>query len=157
MQRQVQIALILVLALQASAWAFPGLVVSVHDGDTITVLTEDNRQIKIRLYGIDAPELRQDFGTRSKQAMAAMVHGRQVEVEAVDQDRYGRTVAMITADGQTSVNEEMVRIGMAWVYPRYCRRPECDRWADLESQARSDGVGLWADPAPLAPWSWRRK
>ena len=72
-----------------------GTVVSIADGDTITVLDADNVQHKIRLEGIDAPERKQPFGTRSRQNMANLVFGKPVRVEARKQDRYGRTVGKV--------------------------------------------------------------
>lgn len=136
--------------------AFIGKVVGVADGDTVTVLAEGNTTIKVRLYGIDAPENRQDFGNKAKQAISSLVFGKVVDVEPMDQDRYGRTVARIFIDGQ-DLCEALVRAGMAWVYRTYCReKPTCDNWLVLEYEARVAGVGLWAGPSPQAPWEWRR-
>ena len=74
-----------------------GKVVSVADGDTITVLV-DRTQIKVRLAEIDAPERRQPFGTRAKQAMSKLVFGKTVGVVTVDRDRYGRTVGQVFSE-----------------------------------------------------------
>ncbi|WP_092194024.1 thermonuclease family protein [Desulfomicrobium norvegicum] len=73
--------------LQAGAgWAWTGKVVVIADGDTITVLRDGREQVKIRLYGIDAPESGQAFGKASKRNLSAMVHGRSVQVEVMDTD-----------------------------------------------------------------------
>ena len=61
-------------------FALSGKVVSVHDGDTITILTEE-KQVKVRLFGIDAPELKQPFGRKSKEFLASMIAGQIVKVE----------------------------------------------------------------------------
>ena len=139
-------------ATQAFAW--PGQVVSVTDGDTIKVL-QDGRETKIRLYGVDTPEKKMAFGQKAKDFTASMVAGKVVDVEPVDQDRYGRTVGIVTVAGR-NLNEELVKNGFAWVYRQYCRRGECSTWLKEESQARAARIGLWADPVPVPPWDWRK-
>jgi endonuclease YncB( thermonuclease family) len=90
------IAVLFLLSLPVAAHAdFPPHVVGVCDGDTLTILAAGNRQVKIRLYGIDAPETGQDFGNRAKQAASELALGRTVTVEPRDTDRYGRTLALI--------------------------------------------------------------
>lgn len=138
----------------ASAHAWTGQVVAVTDGDTIKVL-QDGRETKVRLYGVDTPEKKQDFGQKAKDFTASLVAGKVVDVEPVDQDRYGRTVGIVTV-ADRSLNEELVKSGFAWVYRQYCRREECLAWIQEESQARAARIGLWADPAPVPPWEWRR-
>jgi len=86
------IALVLCLVLQVQADTLLGRVVSVADGDTITVLDDTNTQHKIRLTGIDAPEKRQAFGNVSKQSLADMVAGQSVVVEWVKADRHARPI-----------------------------------------------------------------
>ena len=149
------LALLLLLLFPSLSWAWSGQVVGVTDGDTITVLHE-GRGEKIRLYGIDCPEKRQAFGTRAKEATSALVFGKVVEVEPVNVDRYGRTVALVTV-GTTLVNEELVREGFAWVYTRYCKRSVCRAWGLLEEEAREARRGLWADPYWVPPWEFRRQ
>jgi micrococcal nuclease len=135
--------------------AIIGKVVSVADGDTITVL-ENNTQHRIRLYGIDSPEKRQDFSNRAKQFMADLVFQKQVRVVKQDVDRYGRIVGLVYT-GNVSVNEELVKNGLAWVYLYYCKIPVCEDWLALESQARAGKLGLWSHPDPVPPWEYRRK
>lgn len=132
-----------------------GKVVSVADGDTVTVLTKDNAQVKVRLYGIDCPEKAQAFGTKAKQFTADMVFGKKVEIEPIDQDRYGRTVGMLTVDG-VNVNEAILKAGYAWVYTRYCRKSFCSDWQKVQEQAQAGQIGLWSDPNPTPPWEYRR-
>ena len=85
---------------------------------------------QIRLWGIDCPEKGQDFGTKAKQSMSILVFAKTVEVEPVMTDRYGRTVAFVRV-GDTLVNEELIRQGLAWVFTRYCDRPICQGWKVL--------------------------
>ena len=87
--------LILLINLPCLSWAWSGKVVGVADGDTITVL-RDKEQVRIRFYGIDCPEGGQAFGKKAKQFTSDMVFGKEVEVEPVDMDRYGRTVGLVT-------------------------------------------------------------
>lgn len=126
-------------------------VVGVHDGDTVRCLDADNVQHKVRLVGIDAPETGQAFGTKSREHLAALVMGRMVAVERHGEDRYGRTLGRIDADGR-NVNREMVASGMAWHYARYDRDPLL---AEAEGEARAAKRGLWADPHAVPPWEWR--
>jgi micrococcal nuclease len=95
-----------------------GKIVGITDGDTVTLLTVDNWQVKIRLAEIDTPERKQPYGSRSKQALSALVFGKQVTAKVVTVDRYGRNVARLYADG-LDVNREMVKLGAAWVYRKY--------------------------------------
>ena len=128
-----------------------GRVVSVHDGDTLTLLVE-RRQVKVRLTEIDAPELRQPFGTRSRQALAEVCAGKAAQVDDRGKDRYGRTLGRGSCAG-VDANAEQVRRGMAWVYDRYVT----DRGLyTLQNDARAARRGLWADPRAMPPWEWRR-
>jgi endonuclease YncB( thermonuclease family) len=131
-----------------------GQVVGIHDGDTLTLLTPENRQVRIRLAGIDAPESRQPYGSRSQQELSALSFRRQVRVEVQDTDRYGRTVGRVLA-GPLDINAELVRRGAAWVYPKYNRDPALP---GLEATAREARRGLWALPVNerQPPWAWRR-
>lgn len=140
------------LLLCANSWATECRVVGVTDGDTITALCPGNEQVKVRLAEIDAPEKKQPFGTRSKQALSDLCFGKQAEVSPQKTDRYGRTIARVKCDGQ-DVSAHQVQAGMAWVYDRYVT----DRSLyQVQAMARAGGRGLWADAGPVAPWEWRR-
>jgi endonuclease YncB( thermonuclease family) len=112
------------------------------DGDTLTVLTAQKRQVKIRLHGIDAPETGQDFGSRAKQAASNLAIGKQATVGVRDMDRYGRTVAEVILPDGRSLNREMVRQGMAWWYRHYA--PDDAELAKLEKEASAAKIGLWS-------------
>jgi endonuclease YncB( thermonuclease family) len=105
----------------AHAADFTGRVVGVSDGDTLTVLLDGRTPVKVRLYGIDAAETGQDFGSRAKQAASDLAFGKTVTVRPRDTDRYGRTVAEVILPDGRSLNREMVRQGMAWWYRRVRR------------------------------------
>ena len=128
-------------------------VVNVHDGDTLTALTDDKRQLKVRLHGIDAPELGQPFGTASKWALSDLVFGKQVTLHTTGTDRYKRTLARVTV-GDIEVDALMIATGHAWHYSRY------DHTAALEAaerNARAARRGLWTDGEPVPPWEWRKR
>src|SRR3954447_24317753 len=111
--------LLLLLTRPALAADFPARVVGVSDGDTLTVLTAEKTQVKVRLHGIDAPETGQDFGSRAKQAASELAFGKTVTVRERDRDRYGPTVAVVILPDGKSLNRELVGRGMAWWYQEY--------------------------------------
>lgn len=133
---------------------FSARVVAVLDGDTIEVVRE-GAVLRLRLRGVDAPEVAQAYGVAARRFTAALVSGRDVRVEIVDTDRYGRAVADVwTAGRAKSVSHALVAEGMAWWFRRYSVDRELER---LENIARSDRRGLWADPDPEAPWEFRAR
>lgn len=148
------ILLFLPLFASASATWISGRVVSVADGDTITVL-QDKQQYKIRLAEIDTPEKAQPYGSKAKKALSDLVFGKTVTVEQVDTDRYGRVVGKVFLDG-LYVNADMVKNGHAWVYKKYARDQDLYR---LEALARKHKLGLWAlqEDQRIPPWEWRRQ
>lgn len=83
-----------------------------------------------------------------------MVFGKTVDVKPIDQDRYGRTVGIVTFDG-VSLNVELVRSGHAWVYKQYCKEPRCKEWEFIEAKARDEKNGLWSIRNPVPPWDFR--
>ena len=87
-------------------------VVGIHDGDSITVLSVEMKQIKIRLEGIDAPELKQAFGSRAKEHLSSLIMGKDVSLIVKGEDLYKRTLSKILLDSQ-DVNLSMVRDGFA--------------------------------------------
>jgi len=131
-----------------------GEVISVADGDTLTVFNREARTThKVRLAHIDAPEKAQPFGSRAKQALSAICFGKQAKVLVVDADRYGRNVGQVSCDG-IDATQKMVADGMAWVYRKYAPR-ESELLA-LEQNARADKRGLWVDGNAIPPWEFRR-
>lgn len=128
-----------------------GKVISVADGDTITILTSQKKQIKIRLYGIDTPEKAQAFGKQAKKFTASLVARKNVTVTVHDTDKYGRSVGVVNV-GNINVNQELLRTGYAWQYRKYCKDSFCDDWLELEKRAQVSRVGLWSDKNAVAPW-----
>ena len=143
-----------VIGTASTAETIIGKVVGVHDGDTLTLLDDSNRQKKVRLAEIDAPESHQPYGSRAKQELSELAFGRSAAVQVQDIDRYGRTVGRITVDG-VDVNAEMVRRGAAWVYRKYVKDQSL---FTIEQEAKDAKAGLWALPEAdqMPPWEWRK-
>lgn len=136
-----------------------GKVVSVADGDTITVLDAEKTQHKIRLQGIDAPEKAQAFGAKSKQALYELVHGKTVQVSFEKSDKYGRILGKVLLDGQ-DICHQQIKAGLAWHYKKYQnQQPLVDReaYSASETAAKNEKLGLWSDPRPVAPWDFRKR
>ena len=150
--RLILLILLLILAVSPAFADTLARVVSVHDGDTLTVLIE-HRQVKVRLTEIDAPELGQPFGTRARQSLSELCFGKTATLDVRGHDRYRRALAQVTCSG-TDANAEQVRRGLAWTYARYTKA-DSPLFA-IQQTARTEHRGLWSDPAPMAPWEWRR-
>lgn len=150
---------------QAAAIEFEARVVHVADGDTVTLLTRENRQLRVRLASIDAPESGRSSGERgrigqphaqqAKAALSLMIKGRAVRARCFDVDLYQRQVCELEGP-QGDVGSAMVEAGLAWANTaasgRYLRDP---RLVQLQEAARASGRGLWSDTEPVAPWIWR--
>lgn len=130
-----------------------GKVIGISDGDTFRVLTERNETVKVRLYGIDAPEKGQDYGTQSQQQLSSLIFSKPIRVEQKNKDRYGRVVGIAFVD-DLNVNEEMLKSGMVWHYRQYDKN---ERWASMQRDAQAQKAGLWNKQSPTPPWEWRKE
>jgi len=128
-------------------------VVGISDGDTFTGLTNDNQQVKCRIYGIDAPEKKQAFGNLSKQTLSDLIFRKQVQIKIQNKDRWQRAIVWVFTSDKKDISAEMLKAGMAWHYKKYDNTEE---YAELENKARADKKGLWADNKPIAPWEFRK-
>lgn len=143
---------------EAAAETLHGIVIEVQDGDTLKLLVDGKTQHRVRLAGIDAPEKGQPFGSRSKEALAALVHGRSISVEWRKRDRYGRVIGTVQVGGN-DVNLAQIERGFAWHYLAYVQeqsRADQILYSQAESSARRTRVGLWRDPTPVPPWTFRK-
>ena len=156
-------------AVQAAS-SVHGKVVGVADGDTVTVLSAKNKRYKIRLQGVDAPELRQAFGRQSKKALSDLVFGQPVRVQLQGKDRYGRWLGKVlvaepgcrAAHCPLTVDAGHAQItrGLAWWYRAYAKEQsvmDAATYAHAEKQALAYRLGLWQTKKPTPPWVWRRK
>ena len=133
-----------------------GQVIEIYDGDTLTLLVNENEQTryKVRFFGIDAPEADQDHGIVSRDALREKLLGENVRVEVISVDRYGRCVGKVLL-GARYINLEMVSEGNAWYYADYASK-EHDL-AEAQESARSQRRGLWQKRDPFPPWDYRRE
>lgn len=159
MTRNIYILLVAVFftCLQADTiFAWEGIVVKIIDGDSLKV-KRNGKIHDIRLYGIDTPEYRQAYSNKAKQFTRRLAYNQVVSVVEKDIDRYGRIVALVMSKG-VLVNRELVREGLAWYYPKYCRsQPLCGELQVLERKAREARRGLWRDENPVSPWDWKHQ
>ena len=157
---------LLVLAGGAFAGELAGRVVSVSDGDTVTVLDDAREQHKIRIAGIDAPEKRQAYGERAKQHLSDLVYGKNVVVVWDKRDRYGRLIGRVLVHEcdraacryAIDAGLEQLKAGLAWHYKQYEKEQKADervRYSTTEAEARARRDGLWREPDAVPPWQFR--
>lgn len=137
-----------------------GMVVDLPDSDVLLLRTEDKSLHRIRLNGIDAPELKQDFGETSRTELASLVKEKSVRVVTHSEDRSGQIIGDVylkisDSAEETFLNAHLVTQGLAWHFVRYA--PDNKALADAEKSAREAKAGLWKEGTPLAPWDWRRQ
>jgi len=123
----------------------------INDGDTVTCLDTEGRRVRVRLVGIDAPELDQPKGRESRAALVAKLTGGLVRVEGDARDQHGRLLGTLRLDDR-DLNRERVAEGWAWAFTGFAE--DSDLIA-AESAARRARRGVWADPQPLPPRQWR--
>ena len=133
--------------------------IKVSDGDTMNVQKVENGKftgevIKIRMFGIDAPEKTQDYGIESKQALEKLVNGKTLEIEEKNRDRYGRTVAVVYVNGK-NINEEMVKNGNAWWYQEYDKKDT--KMQAYQENAKKNKLGLFGKKGYVEPWNYRKE
>lgn len=138
---------------QEQAEVISGRVVRVIDGDTVSVLDRDNTQHRIRLAQIDAPESKQAYSKVAKDALAALIANKEVQVRVQGNDRYKRVLGEIYL-GEQNINLHLVRQGYAWAYEQYVTDK---RYIEAQQQAQRERLGLWRDPHAVAPWEYRRQ
>ena len=124
----------------------------ISDGDTIAVKKTENgkvtgKLIKVRLFGIDAPELKQDYGYESKQALMNFIKNKDVKIE-------GRLIGVIYFNNE-NINEKMVKTGNAWWYEQYDRKNL--KMKQYQENARKSRIGLFAKKGYVTPWEFRKR
>ena len=137
---------------------FMAKVIRVVDGDSVNVLRlPEKEELKLRLYGIDAPEWKQAYGKESKDALKGLLGAnREIIVKVLDKDRYGRLICKLLLNSEDiSVNEWMVSEGNAWHYVKYA--PNDMNLQSAEENARNNKLGLWSYESPIPPWEFRKK
>ena len=136
-----------------------GKVIKVSDGDTITVIDNNNQKHKIRLKGIDAPESQQVYGDISTQSLSELVYDKEVIVNWDKKDKYYRILGKVIVDGKDA-NYLQLKKGLAWYYKQYEKDlsdEDKHRYSEAEEWARNYSEGLWVDSKSIPPWEFRHK
>jgi len=132
-----------------------GTAVKIIDGDSLVIATGE-KNIQVRLYGIDCPEYNQPFSNKAKSFLRKRIYGKHVLVSPQYYDSYKRMVAIVVS-GDETINSELVRAGLAWVYPHYCRKEICKSWQEEQRLAKIEKKGMWGGAQqPIPPWRWKR-
>ena len=135
-----------------------GEVVAVADGDNVTIRNRGGQQIKVRLAGIDAPEIGQPFGDAARSQLSGWVLGHQVRCEAKKADALGRAVGHLQLDG-ADLSLLLVRTCLAWHYSGHdgeLSGLERLAYARAEAFARNGACGVFQDANPVEPWAYRK-
>jgi len=137
-----------------------GKVIKIIDGDTVYFqATNDDGYKKLRLVGIDAPEMKQPFGHESRQCLANLINNKLVQIITFGEDRYKRTLAKIIIE-KIDINQAMIKSGCAWFYRRYKDTLDKDdqvMYDQAEIFAIENKKGLFSNQEAEAPWVWRKK
>lgn len=131
-----------------------GKVVRVADGDTFTLLTGNNKQVKVRIYGIDAPESGQAYSEKSRLFLAELLTHGSVTITEQSTDQYGRTIAKVTTKNTPDVGLEMIKAGLAWHYSFF---DNTKAYIDAQQAAKEKELGIWADKSPVNPYEYRKQ
>ena len=148
--------LIAMLALGSNGFAgnvLNGKVTSVIDGNTFEMIADDNELYKIMLFGIDCPELGQEFGEKAKKSLEKMILDKKVNVNIQGKDRWGNRLGIVLIEGTIDPRYDLLEAGLAWTAER-------DPIQELEvimEKAREKGKGLWKEQDPTPPWIYRRQ
>ncbi|HEG8540010.1 TPA: thermonuclease family protein [Campylobacter coli] len=130
--------------------SFKAQVIRVIDGDTIEIST-NNKTSKIRFFGIDAPELKQNFGKQSKAALEKILKDKEVYIFSKNKDNYGRIVAIVKLK-DVDINQFLVSQGYAWADTYYT-----NAYIKEQEKAQKNKLGLWKDDNPIEPYKWRKQ
>uniref|UniRef100_A0ACD5UX48 Uncharacterized protein n=1 Tax=Avena sativa TaxID=4498 RepID=A0ACD5UX48_AVESA len=110
------------------------------------------QQYRIRMRGIDAPEMKMEHGVESRNELVKLIGGKCVTIHVYGTDQYGRYLGDIYCD-DIFIQEEMLKRGFAWYFRAGEERPQLARW---EREAREARQGLWSSDNPQKPWEWKR-
>lgn len=133
-------------------------VIKVTDGDTVTCRKRfwRRQQAVMRLAYIDAPELKQEYGSQAKQALQSLLLNKRVKVLITDMDQYGRCVGDIYRSGK-SISEQLIKSGHAWAYLNYAKNKQHKaHLLDLQAKAKAKKVGLWKSRKAQNPSDYRK-
>ena len=130
-----------------------GKVIRIADGDSFTLLDATNKQLKIRLHGVDCPERGQDFYQVAKSFTSAHLFNKSIRVEVLDKDHYGRFIAKVWLNDSLSLNLALLQAGLAWHYTAYDKSAN---FAAAQEMARKQSLHIWSLSNTIAPWEFRK-
>ena len=144
------------MALSASGFAgnvLIGKVTSVIDGNTFEMKADDNESYKIMLFGIDCPELGQEFGEKAKKSLEKMILNKKVTVNIQGKDRWGNRLGIALIEGAIDPRYDLLEAGLDWT----AERDPIQELETIKEKAREKGKGLWKEQDPTPPWIYRRQ
>ena len=154
--------ILLLMFLPAALYAGQYQVIQVHDGDTLTAVAGD-REINVRLVGIDAPELSlikhvpgQPFSMKAKEFLASLILNQSVAIKFYSNDLEGTSLGEVFVD-EVNINLEMLQAGLAEVYRgKPANGLDIADYRDAENNAKQNGKGIWElRDQYFSPWDWR--
>jgi micrococcal nuclease len=152
--KSVRLAMVFLLA-SSVLWAkemIAGKVVTVIDGNTLEIYANDNETYKILLYGIDSPELSQEYGEKAKKSLEKLILDKSVSIEIQGKDRWGNRLGIVLVDGEDP-REKLLEEGLAWT----AERNPVEQFELIRVKAQEKGKGLWKETDPTPPWTYRRQ
>ena len=147
---------LLCLASPANALVLRGLAAEVPNGNSIVIMSNGQR-LTVFLKGVDAPELKQEFGDVARQHLASLILGKTVEVE-VDELAAEHVVGKVIY-GRMDIGLQVIRDGVAWYDTKKVNSLSEDErraYVGAEQAARTELRGIWQNGSPMPPWEWRR-
>lgn len=145
--------------LSISAGRYQDCMIShLSDGDSFKIRCKslaNNAELKVRLAGIDAPEMAQNpWGEEAKQYLKKLTNQQNLQIEIQNKDRYGRYLGNIYDHNSEDIALKMVAAGKAIVYERYNQAPD---YLQAQHKAQQQKLGIWSSPGPQQnPELWRR-
>ncbi len=128
-------------------------ILKVIDGNTLKVSTIAGDTFIVKLKGVDAPELGQEFAQESLNYLQELVADKKVLVEYSGKDRWGNRLVHVTTKSGISVNEVMIKEGYGWVDRFFVSQ---ENLMELQEAAKTKNAGLWVKEEPMAPWVFDR-
>lgn len=141
------------LRAQSSTETTTGRVSLVVDGNTVEIVAAGNETIRLKLYGINCPELGQSFGEDARKFLEGLVLKKTVTVEWRGKDRWGNRLGALGLPGNVDPRRELLKQGLAWTTEI---NPDAEFEA-IKEKAREARTGLWKEKDPVAPWKFRRQ
>ena len=148
-QVQQQSFFLLLLYVTGYSQSYKGKITKVVDGDTYFFQTA-NKTLKVRMFGIDAPEGNQPYGEESREFISKYINAEATLVSH-GRDQYQRTLGTLFINGK-DINLLSVKDGCAWHYKKHL---DDKQYALAQEYARKNRVGLWGLSNPIPPWTWR--